>query len=367
MGIDEQSGARFKSRKKVEQYEPLHERIPLSAPYSILIDSSSLCNLRCFFCPMGNENNKTKDISRRVNRHIEKELFQKIVTDVRAFGQQVKMLELGMHGEPFLNPELADNVRYAKQSGLFKRIGVVTNGTLLSAERAMPVIEAGIDQIDISLNGMSDEHFYEVTRKKIDFDGLVQNLTSLFENKQQTKITVKIMGDYLTDEQRSRFIEVFTPIADQIFVESLVPYWNDLDIEWPEATSTMLGETIHRESEVCPFPFYKMRITSDGKALLCSADWDHLRPIGDLREQSIKEIWESDTLRRIQLKFLRGERDSLEGCSDCEMFRYTQLVHLDPHRVEMLQKFESFLRGSGKGYLLGEGSSARQSVIGRGR
>ena len=63
--IKEISMAKFKSRKKEENYEPLHELLPLQAPFSILIDSSSICNFKCFYCPMSTD--KQKDISKRVN------------------------------------------------------------------------------------------------------------------------------------------------------------------------------------------------------------------------------------------------------------------------------------------------------------
>ena len=329
----------YKSRKK-ENYEPLHEVIPLNAPFSILIDSTSICNFKCFYCPMSTD--KNKDITKRVNKHIDSQLFRKIIDDIGEFKTKIKMLELGMHGEPFANPKLAENVSYAKKSGYFERVGVVTNGSLLTPKKVMPVVEAGIDQIDISLNGTSDEHFKEITQTKVSFKKFVDNLRYLYQNKNNTKITIKMMSESLDKNQKEIFFNTFSPIADQIFLEHLVPYWNDaLDFEWPEANKTMLDEKVHYNAEVCPFPFYKMRITSDGKALLCSADWDHLRPIGDLNFQSIKEIWESDKLRDIQLKFLKNQRNQLDGCKDCQNFRYTQLVHLDPHREQILENFMS--------------------------
>ena len=337
--IKEISMAKFKSRKKQENYEPLHELLPLQAPFSILIDSSSICNFKCFYCPMSTD--KQKDISKRVNGHITTELFRKIVDDIGEFKVKIKMLELGMHGEPFANPELPKNVKYAKKSGYFEQIGVVTNGSLLTPKRSQAVVEAGIDQIDISLNGTSDEHFKEITQTKVNFERFVSNLKFLFENRGNTKVTIKMMDESLTADQKKLFFDTFGPITDQIFLEHLVPYWNEaLDYDWPETDRTMLDEDVHPNAEVCPFPFYKMRITSDGKALLCSADWDHLRPIGDLKIQSVKEIWESKLLRDIQLKFLNNKRSELDGCKDCQNFRYTQLVYLDPFREKILKNFK---------------------------
>ncbi len=328
--------AKYKSRAKKENYEPLHERIPLPAPYSILVDSSSLCNFECFFCPMCSDKNSTT--SQRVPGLMELDLFKKIIDDIEEFGVPIKMLELGMHGEPLINPRLPDMVAYAKEKSYLNRISLVTNGSLLTQERAIPLIEAGLDQLDISVNGTSDEHFNRVTGKQVDFQEYVRNIKYVFEHRQGCVITTKAMAECLDEDQKRVFLETFSPICDQIFLEHLVPYWPSHDIEWPDVQHTMLGDEVFESSEVCPFVFYKMRITSDGKAILCSADWDHKLVVGDLREQSIKEVWESDILFEYQVKFLRGERSEMPFCRDCEMFRYTQLVHLDPYRQEILER-----------------------------
>jgi radical SAM protein with 4Fe4S-binding SPASM domain len=328
--------AKYKSRAKRENYEPLHERIPLSAPYSILVDVSSLCNFKCFFCPMCSD--KNAQTSKRIPGVMDFELFKKIIDDIAEFGMPIKMLELGMHGEPFTNPRLAEMVAYAKGKAYFQRVSLVTNGSLLTPERAIPVIEAGLDQLDISVNGTSDNHFYQVTGTKVNFEEYVRNITYLFEHRQGCVITTKAMSECLKEDQKQIFLETFSPICDQIFLEHLVPYWPDHDIEWPEVQHTMLDEEVFKSSEVCPFVFYKMRITSDGKAILCSADWEHRMVLGDLREQSVKAIWESDTLFQYQVTILRGERRKIPFCSECEMFRYTQLVHLDPYREEILKR-----------------------------
>ena len=58
-------------------------------------------------------------------------------------------------GEPFLNKRFADMVAYAKKSGDVDYIDTTTNGTFLSPDRVGPVLEAGIDKINISVDGMS--------------------------------------------------------------------------------------------------------------------------------------------------------------------------------------------------------------------
>jgi radical SAM protein with 4Fe4S-binding SPASM domain len=283
-------------------------------------------------------NDKNIKTTNRIPGLMDLDLFKKIIDDIEEFFIPIKMLELGMHGEPFLNPNLPKMISYAKSKSYFNRVSLVSNGSLLTRDRVIPAIEAGLDQLDISVNGISNEHFQKITGAKVDFQAYVQNIKYAFEHRQNCIITTKAMSECLTKEQKQTFIEIFAPICDQIFIEHLVPYWPEHDIEWPEVQQTMLGEKIFNCSEVCPFIFYKMRITSDGKAILCSADWNHKLVIGDLRKQSIKDIWNSDILLEYQIKFLRLERKEIPFCNKCEMFRYTQLVHLDPYRETILKR-----------------------------
>ncbi len=70
-------------------------------------------------------------------------------------------------GEPFLNKRFADMVAYAKKSGHVEYIDTTTNGTFMTPERVGPVLEAGIDKINISVDGMTEEDLPALHRLQI--------------------------------------------------------------------------------------------------------------------------------------------------------------------------------------------------------
>ena len=127
------------------------------------------------------------------------DVFQKIVDDLGAFDKPIKVLRMYKDGEPFLNKRLAEMVAYAKRSKHVDYIDTTTNGTFISPERVGPVLEAGIDKINISVDGMTEETYAQFTGFKFDFKKFVENVKWLYENKGACEIVVKIPGELVTE------------------------------------------------------------------------------------------------------------------------------------------------------------------------
>ena len=100
------------------------------------------------------------------------EVFQKIIDDLAEFDRPLKVLRLYKDGEPFLNRRLADMVAYAKRSGRVDYMDTTTNGSLITPERIGPVLEAGLDKINISVDGMTADTYRKFTGFKFDFGTL---------------------------------------------------------------------------------------------------------------------------------------------------------------------------------------------------
>ena len=97
------------------------------------------------------------------------DVFRKVIDDLAEFEKPIKVLRMYKDGEPFLNKRLADMIAYAKRSGRVDYIDTTTNGTFLSPERVGPVLEAGIDKINISVDGMTEETYLQIHRIQVRF------------------------------------------------------------------------------------------------------------------------------------------------------------------------------------------------------
>lgn len=330
--------AKIKPRINLENRTRLEEVIPLTTPMILFIDPASVCNFGCKFCPTSND-----ELIKETGRWqgvMNFPLYQKIIDDLKEFDQPLKVLRLYKEGEPFLNKRLADMIRYAKDSGRVQYIDTTTNGFLLTPERVKPILDAGLDRINISVNGMSSQQFMEFAGVKVDFDKYVDNIRALYEMKGDCEICVKISGDFISDEDKSRFFETFGDYSDRIFIENLAPCWPEFDVE--NRLGMVITKGIYDQPvgnvNTCPYIFYSTTVNSDGSVSMCFLDWAHKLIIGDLREQSLKEIWTGDVLYQHRMAHLRGKRKDNSVCGSCGQLAFCLPDNIDPYVDVLAEK-----------------------------
>ena len=245
-------------------------------------------------------------------------------------------------GEPFLNKRLADMVAYAKKSGRVEYIDTTTNGTFLSPDRVGPVLEAGIDKINISVDGMTEETYLRFTGFKFDFKKFVDNVKWIYANKGNCEIVVKIPGELITEAQRQEFFDTFGDHCDRIFVENFAPCWPEFDIE--AHTGVKISKGIYQQdigdTDTCPYIFYGYSVNADGLVSSCFLDWGRKLIIGDVRIQSMKEIWTSEAMNALRLQHLEGRRRQNGVCGNCGQLSHCLPDNIDAHRVALLDKFK---------------------------
>ena len=193
--------ARLEPRINLEGRTPLETVIPLATPFIVFVDPASSCNFKCTFCPTGH-----RDMIAETGRFqgvMKFDVFQKVIDDFGAFDKPIKVLRLYKDGEPFLNKRLAEMVAYARKSGHVDYIDTTTNGTFLSPERIGPVLDAGIDKINISVDGMTEETYLRFTGFKFDFAKFVENVRWIYANKGACEIVVKIPNELISASSSS--------------------------------------------------------------------------------------------------------------------------------------------------------------------
>lgn len=327
--------AEIKPRINLENRTRLEEVIPLSTPMILFVDPASVCTFKCKFCPTGNP--QLIRSTRRWQGRMDFDLYKKIIDDLDAFDKPLKVLRLYKEGEPLLNKHFAEMVRYAKASGTVEYVDTTTNGSLLEPEMTRTILESGVDRINISVDGMSDQQFLEFTGATVDFDKFVENIRYLYEIKGECEICIKIAGDFLSEEDKARFFDIFGDCADRVFIENVAPCWPEFDVEdhlGVHITKGIYDQPIG-DVRTCPYIFYSMSVNSDGSVSLCFLDWAHKLLIGDVRTQSLKEIWEGGTLFQHQIDQLRGQRMEHPVCGRCGQLSHCLPDNIDPY-VETL-------------------------------
>jgi len=335
--------AELKPRINLEGRTRLEQVIPLSTPMILFVDPASACNFQCTFCPTGDR--ELIDGTGRFVGRMKLDLFKKVIDDLAGFDKPIKVLRMYKDGEPFLNKELANMIAYAKQSGQVEYIDTTTNGSLMTPERMAPVIEAGLDKINISVDGMNREQYLKFTHFDFDFDGFINNVKWLYENKGKCEIVMKIPKELITESQQQQFLDTFGNYCDRIALENFAPCWPEFDVE--ARTGIKITEGIYNQpisnTETCPYIFYGMSVNADGLVSSCFLDWERKLIVGDARSENLVDIWHSQKFNDLRIQHLQGKRHENLVCQNCGQLTHCLPDNIDPYQQQLLEKLTQFM------------------------
>lgn len=293
--------------------------IPLETPFLVYVDPSSFCNIKCNFCFHSLDNNILNEKGFRP-KIMEYDLFIKIVNQFREFPSKIKSFKFCGLGEPLLNNRLPEMISYAKKQHIANRIVLVTNGLLLSPELNMRLIDTGLDDILISLEGVSAEKYFEVAGVNIDYNKFLYNIKHFYENRDNCKLYIKVAHTGLDGRGETGFHDIFDDICDTAYVEYLTSIYDGVNysdiIEDPSINQ--IGERIEKKVEVCFLPFNNLTINAHGKVSPCIFDFKENIVVGDVNEEALVDIWKGKRLNDFRVMHLKKERSKHLDCGKCK-------------------------------------------------
>ena len=332
------------SAKKVPgagyQRRELAQCLPLATPFALHVFPSHRCNLRCGYCLHSLEPSTNPGFKKTV---MEFELFEKLIEDATRFPERFKVLIFAGWGEPLTHPRIADMVRLAKEKRVAERVEIVSNGVLLTPGLSDRLIEAGLDRIRISIQGIDAERCREVAGVPVDFEALVENIRYFHARRQNSTIFVKTVDAAVPGAaDRERFHRIFGAICDEIAVEQVIPVISEID-------HSRFGTDLNKRHcggeatgvSVCPFPFYMSVIHPDGSyAPCCSPDLP--LPLGNLAESPLTELWQAQALQSFRAAHLAGRRGGSPACQKCPRPKYDiqQGDNLDQDAARLLPLYQ---------------------------
>ena len=118
-------------------------------PKHIQIETiNGMCTSRCIMC--------TWQTWTRKPNVMNSDTYRRILEKFKPYREHIQYLTLHGCGEPLLDKELAKKVKIAKEMG-FKGTGFATNCTELDEHKSQELIEAGLDTIICSIDGINQE------------------------------------------------------------------------------------------------------------------------------------------------------------------------------------------------------------------
>ncbi len=280
-------------------------------PHRLVIETSSVCDLRCPMCPVSQP-------IKIPTGTMKLDTFRRVVDQA---ARHVSVVDLSHRGEPLSNRRLPEMIAYAADKRIATRLS--TNATRLTEEVALRLISSGLDSITFSVDGLEKEA-YEKTRVGARFDEVLKNILNFLELKRSlrsraplTTIETLDLPEAPVDEKKIRqFLRHFGELALDRFVVRRPHTWAG-SVRFDQAADAV--PSTHDLYVGCPFIWNTMVVLWDGSAALCPRDWYNDNPLGNVHESSLEEMWNGWTLTFVRQLLGNREHHQIEVCSQCDL------------------------------------------------
>ena len=275
-------------------------------PMHLDIEISSRCNLRCTFC------DKLSLLKEGQLGDMDMHLYRKIIDE----GEKNKLwgVKLSYRGEPLLNKNVIEMVRYAKEHGVLD-VYFNTNGMLLDERMSEKLIDARLDRISISIEG-TDPNEFEKNRIGAKFSVIKHNTDKLIQlrNKKKVKFPkVRIQTVYFPGQDLKEYKNYWTGRCDEVAA-----------VDYKDSSKRVKG-TIY--DWACPQIWQRMTIQWDGTVLFCNNDDICTLSPGNANRDSIYECWHSEKVKGIRALHRAAMSHKVESCDGC-IWRTSQINKL---------------------------------------
>jgi len=286
-------------------------------PVTMELDMTNVCNHQCPECVV-DYFQITDDNS------LPKETAVRIVEELAGAG--VKGLIFTGGGDPLCHPNTPDIVKQAKNLGM--DIGFITNGELFTEESAQKILLNSL-WIRVSLDAGSPEVFQKTHNKnETSFNRVIEKLELLVRIKPENRANCTIGVGFLTSQDSRKDIEQATLLCRDIGVDYIqfrpmqIHHGGRFEYNWEDVTyeieeclkyatdgfhvlfskhkyDMMKRQDFGRDYGKCYGHQFASVVSASGKMYLCC----HLRGyekycLGDLKENSFMEIWNSDQRKK---------------------------------------------------------------------
>jgi radical SAM protein with 4Fe4S-binding SPASM domain len=287
-------------------------------PRQVIFEVTYRCNLRCIHCGVAPHLNKgpSEELTFAEVNGILDQIFNFGIFNIIFTG-----------GEPFCRPDLLKILDYAKDRGLF--FGIKTNGTLVTEKVAQKLKELGTTGVHVSLYGATAKTHERVTGVAGSYDKSIRAIKVLRRHNIQVGVRTSIMKQNCHEDAELKDLAwglgaSYRPDA-RIYPKDGEPGSADafrIDDE-------QLRDFIKRNSPANP----ESVVDDLSKHLLCTAGRDIYAisprgevypcptwrmPIGDLKRQTFKEIWNGDAATAIRTTTI----NDFPTCVNCDLVRH---------------------------------------------
>ena len=293
--------------------------VSLGFPISMAIEPTTSCNLRCPECPSG-----LRQFTRPIGM-LEPTFFK---STIDAVYQELIYLTFYFQGEPYLNPNFLEMVKYASEKGIYTSTS--TNAHYLNEEQSAKTVESKLDRLIISIDGTTQET-YEQYRIGGSLQKVIDGTKHIIAAKKRLKSkTPHIVFQFLVVKPNEHQLNDIQLLAKKLGVDEVV--FKTAQVYNFENGNSLIPDNIkysrykknsdgtysikNKLLNQCWRMWSSCVVTWDGVVVPCCFDKDAKHQLGDLKQQSFKELWNSEKYQNFRQSILKS-RQEIDICKNC--------------------------------------------------
>lgn len=307
----------------------------LDFPDMIVVAVAYPCNAHCPNCPYTPENSEIR-AKYGDAQFMSPELFMKIADECGEAARRNwlpggvgSMIRITGGGEPMMHPYgMTRLIEYAKEAGA--RVYLNSNGSLFKQDDVDRLLACNVDNIEISVDA-GDPQTYAVVRKGLDWEQVVDTLRYMIARRNTTRSLTTIEVSVINQDIVAGKIEEIEKFwydlgVDNVIVRKFLTWGSSTNID-PNSSADPLAY-LDRDSGVpCPYPFHRLNVDSRGKVEVCGFDIMGRTNMGNIMEQTIREIWQGTMFSWWRRKHQAGEGGDIPLCAECPDWKYRSWEH----------------------------------------
>ena len=283
-------------------------------PRTFNLEPTNACNLTCQMCP--------RDKSSRKIGFMDMELLKRILDEAKTFGPRHFVLH--KDGEPLLHPHIVEIVSAIKLAHPGNTAYISTNGLVLDNRKSEELIKTNLDQLHISIGAATPETYSRIRGTDLNqveenvrqFLALREKLASKSRSNKKPVVTLQIIKMAETLEEIPLFVKKWSSYPVNLSIPDFLTWGGAED-------NPMLKNQQTQKRYPCHSLWVAPSINWDGRVSICCIDWNNEEIIGDVKTQSLSEIWQSDKLKQYRQYHLTGQYDKIPLCRNCNYWQET--------------------------------------------
>lgn len=280
------------------------KRILSEFPIHLLIEPTSICNIRCVMCFQVDKSFAQKEYMGRMPL----DLFNKVIDE--ASSNSCRAITLASRGEPTLNKDLPLMLELIGKKN-FLDVKLNTNATKLTEDICRAILTSGVNELVYSVDAGTKET-YESIRVGGKFDNVVQNIDLFNEIRKSefpnSKTVTRISGVKVNDSQDiNQMVEFWSARVDEVTIKPAIPRWDSYN-----------NELTYR-LEPCEFLWERLYVWYDGKINPCDFDYKSFLSVGNVEDTSIKDAWLGKGYEKLREAHSSSKRSKVTPCDRCPM------------------------------------------------